>query len=136
MISNEIGRGRKGSSERGGRSGGRGLRGKSYKPAPGASAGTWRTAEFYRRQHGLGASQKWARGVGRQKAGTGRRVRWEQGSEGTLAGFAQAAGVRPGERVPGQEKPLYLGRSSRRRTVVLASNWTIVDMLMRRLDCW
>lgn len=48
----------------------------------------------------------------------------------------QACGRVLWELVRGLKRPLYLGRSGRRQIVVLASNWTIVDMLMRRLGCW
>lgn len=68
--------------------------------------------------------------------------------EGRHGGGGAGAGARGGARgrfrgLPGRralqqqvrssERPLYLGRSGRRQIGELASNWTIVDMLMRRL---
>lgn len=67
-------------------------------------------------------------GLGRTGGGgTGRGARRGSGAfQGSPAGRALR------EQVGGSKRPLYLVR---RQIVELASNWIIVDMLMRRLGC-
>lgn len=110
IISNKIGGGRKDSAVISSRGAGRGA--ESLASAPGCSleeGPEWRT----------GKEWGWGDGQGRE-AGLGR-------FPGLTGGRALP------ERVGGSVRPLYLVR---RQIVVLASNWIIVDMLMRRLGCW
>lgn len=121
IISNKIGGGRKDSAAV------MGSRGEKRRGEPGsASAQSLASAPGFSLQEG---SECWTQ----EEWGAGR---WGDG-QGREAGLGRFRGLHGGrelqEPVGGSQRSLYLVR---RQRVLPASNWIIVDMLMRRLGCW